>query len=156
MEQDRGYRRGLPRGISYGSGTASAVVTCQGLVDSHKIRRKEWSSVARYRGLLGSADPSAEVRQWSGLMTKPDSRRSSDGVFLQLKSEVKFSSRRSPDRVFLQPELGMRSGSRRSPDRVFLQPKLGMRSGSRRSPGRVYLQLELGAKSGSRRSPDEV
>ena len=86
-----------------GSGAASTVVTRQGVVESHRIcrrewsrivavntacqgvmelrrvRRREWSSVVRYCGLSGSPDLSVEVR----LVARSGIRRSLDEVFPQ-------------------------------------------------------------------------
>ena len=101
---------------------AFAVVTRQGVVDSHKIRRrewsrvvaintacqgvmglrrvhrKEWSSGVRYCGLSGDPDLLAEVRLES--VARSDTRRSLDEVFLQLKSKAKSGSRRSLDKAY--------------------------------------------------------
>ena len=55
---------------------------CQGVMGSRRVRRREWSSVVRYCGLPGSADPSAKVWQRSELMTESGSRRSPGGVLL--------------------------------------------------------------------------
>ena len=87
------------------SGTASAVVTHQGVAESHRIRRREWSrimainmacrgimelrrvrrrewsSVVRYCGLPGGPDLSTEVRLES--VARSDTYRSSGEVFLQ-------------------------------------------------------------------------
>ena len=53
--------------------------------------------------------------------TKPGSRRSPGGVFLQLKSKVKSGSRRSPDKAYRQLMLRMEPGSRRSPGGVYFE-----------------------------------
>ena len=86
-----------------GSGAVSAVVTRQGVVESHRIhrrewsrvvavntacqgvmglrrvRRREWSSGVRYCGLSGDPDLLAEVRLESA--ARPGTRRSLDEVF---------------------------------------------------------------------------
>ena len=88
-----------------GSGAASAVVTRRGVVESHRIRRrewsrvvavntacqgvmglrrvrcKEWSSGVRYCGLSGDPDLLAEVRL--ELVARSGNCRSSDEVFSQ-------------------------------------------------------------------------
>ena len=88
-----------------GSGATSAVVTRQGVVESHRIRRREWSrivavnmayqgimelrrvrrrkwsSVVRYCGLPGGPDLSAEVRLES--VARSGTRRSLGEVFPQ-------------------------------------------------------------------------
>ena len=88
-----------------GSGAASAVVTHHGVVESHRIRhrewgrimavntacqgvmelrrarRREWSSVVRYCGLPGGPDLSAEVRLES--VVRSGTRRSLGEVFPQ-------------------------------------------------------------------------
>ena len=90
-----------------GSGAASAVVTHQGVAESHRsrrrewskivavnmacqeimelrrVRRREWSSVILYCGLPGGPDLSAEVR---------------------LESVARFGTRRSLGEVFPQSE----------------------------------------------------
>ena len=82
-------------------------------------------------------------------------RRSPDEVCLQpLESRTKPGSRRSRGGVFLQSKLKAKSGSHRSPDESYRRLTLAMEPGSRRSPSGVYLRLKLLAmKSGSRRSP---
>ena len=87
------------------SGAASAVVTRQGVVESHRIRhrewsrimvvstacqgvmelrrvhRREWSSIVHYCGLPGGPDLSAEVRLESEV--RSGTCRSSDEAFPQ-------------------------------------------------------------------------
>ena len=88
-----------------GSGAASAVVTRQGVVESHRIhcrewsrivavntacqgvmelrrvRRREWSSVVRYCGLPGGPDLSVEV--WLESVARSGIRRNLGEVFPQ-------------------------------------------------------------------------
>ena len=88
-----------------GRGVASAVVTRQGVVESHRIHRREWSrivvvnmacqgvmelrrvhrrewsSVVRYCGLSGGPDLSAEVRLES--VARFGTHRNLGGVFPQ-------------------------------------------------------------------------
>ena len=70
VEWDRGYRRGLPRGVSYESGAASAVVTCQRVVESHRIRRREWSSIMAVNMVCQGVMELRRVcrREWSSVV----------------------------------------------------------------------------------------
>ena len=52
---------------------------CQGVMELRRIRRRKWSSVVRYCGLPGGPDSSAEVRL--ELVTELGSRRSPGEVF---------------------------------------------------------------------------
>ena len=72
---------------------------------------------------------------------EPDSRRSSDGILLQLKSGMKFGSRRSPDGAYQQLELVTEPSSRRSPGRVLLAVEVGNESG--RSLPAVEIRCEV-------------
>ena len=90
-------------GPAAGSGAASAVVThlgvveshrirrrewsrivavntaCQGEMELHRVRRREWSSVVRYCGLPGGPDLSVEV--WLESVARSGTRRSLGEVF---------------------------------------------------------------------------
>ena len=57
-------------GLVTGSGAASAVVTCQGVVESHRIRRKERSKIMAVNTACQGVTGSRRVRrrEWSRIM----------------------------------------------------------------------------------------
>ena len=56
-------------------------MACQGVMELRRVRHREWSSVVRYCGLLGGPDLSAEVRLES--VARSGTRRSLGEVFPQ-------------------------------------------------------------------------
>ena len=117
-------------------------------MEPHGICCRKWSRVVAVAAAcqgVQACRPKFGWSVWRGEVASHPSERS-----------LESGSRRSPDGVFLQLKSGTRSGSHRSPDGVFPQLELETRSGSRRSLGEVYLQSKSGAKSGSLRSPNEV
>ena len=68
-----------------------------------------------------------------------------------MESWMEPGFRRSSGGVFLQLKLGAKSGSRRSPDGAYWQLKLATEPGSRRSPGGVFLGVVDRARKGQSR-----
>ena len=90
---------------------------CQRVMGLRRVHRREWS---RIMAVNTAWEYRSEARQWSELMAESGSRKSLDEVCLQpLESRTKPGSRRSPGGVFLQLKLKAKSGSRRSPDGAY-------------------------------------
>ena len=90
-----------------GSGAASAVVTRQGVVESHRIRRREWSRIVTVNTACRGVMELRRVRQreWSSVVRYCSLPRGPDlSVEVRLESVERSGTRRSLGEIFPQSE----------------------------------------------------
>ena len=88
-----------------GSGAASAVVTYQGVVESHRICRREWSRIVAVNTACRGVMKLRRVchREWSSVVCYCGPPRGPDlSAEVRLESEARSGTCRSSDEAFPQ------------------------------------------------------